>query len=340
MSITCLGPCEVKLSRDLDGHRTYNVSYKLQGTPGDDGPYDVMQCPDLPQTGDTFGGTGTALGQEDTWAKCHPDMVVRPLSQKDGEKVAHWIAELKFSTKAVKRCQDTQIGNPLEEPQKISGSFTNKTEEATYDRFGKPLKTSSHEQFRGAHVEFDRAVANVKIEQNVPTLGLSSFTSFINTVNSSTLWGMPKRTIKLSGISFERKLYGVCTYYYTRSFEFDVDAKTFDRYLLDEGTKVLCGHWATEADVAAGKSGWILDTIEGETPDADNPQHFIRYKDRNGENARVILNGAGLPADTTVFGTGSGGGSSGTAIETEYGYRKVEKYAESNFLLLGIPSSL
>jgi hypothetical protein len=43
---------------------------------------------------------------------------------------------------------------------------------------------------------------------------------------------------------------------------------------------------------------WVLDTIGGALPDPANPQHFDRYKDRNGENTKVILNGAGIPADS------------------------------------------
>jgi hypothetical protein len=59
-------------------------------------------------------------------------------------------------------------------------------------------------------------------------------------------------------------------------------------------------------------------------PDSTNPQHFIRYKDRNGENARVLLDGAGIPIEDGA-----------TPV-----YRDVEYYPESNFLLLGIPLTL
>jgi hypothetical protein len=67
---------------------------------------------------------------------------------------------------------------------------------------------------------------------------------------------------------------------------------------------------------------WVLDAISGGIPDHTNKQHFIRFKDFNGENARTQLNGSGAPSVTTVF------------------KNKVEYYPESNFLLLGIPVSL
>lgn len=40
-------------------------------------------------------------------------------------------------------------------------------------------------------------------------------------------------------------------------------------------------------------TGTVTFTTEA---DPENPHHFIRFKDRNGENARVILNGSGVPA--------------------------------------------
>jgi len=129
--------------------------------------------------------------------------------------------------------------------------------------------------------------------------------------------------------------------------------ETFDRELLDEGTKVLKGHWGrgmVRLPPAQGGimfdegHGWVVDDISpsytdqnlqivpAKEADPDNPSHFIRFKDRNNENARVILNGAGLPWDPSAE-------TSGTA-DDEPGRIRVEKYGESNFLLLGIPAAI
>lgn len=45
----------------------------------------------------------------------------------------------------------------------------------------------------------------------------------------------------------------------------------------------------------ATASGTVSVTFTTEA-DPTNPNHFMRFKDRNGENARVILNGSGVPA--------------------------------------------
>lgn len=67
-------------------------------------------------------------------------------------------------------------------------------------------------------------------------------------------------------------------------------------------------------------------------PDPTNPTHYVRLKDRNGENCRVILNGAGEPWDPNTSPTGTGGDEPGSIF--------VQKYGESNFLFLGIPTIL
>ena len=65
---------------------------------------------------------------------------------------------------------------------------------------------------------------------------------------------------------------------------------------------------------------WVLDR----SPDPDNLQDFIRYKDANGENTRAILNGRGVPVSSV---------SEAARIPIAY-------YQESNMFILGIPTSL
>lgn len=101
----------------------------------------------------------------------------------------------------------------------------------------------------------------------------------------------------------------------------------WDRDLLDEGTKVLCGRWDENGawqDVPIG-----TDFGSPIMPDPDNPADFIQFQDRQGNVTRVVLNGEGRPANSS-FGTGTGNTG-------EPGNIHVEKYYESDFLALGIP---
>jgi hypothetical protein len=279
-------------NRDSDGHREYTVQHLIE-TSYTDGPAVAMTTPGLPLPGSAW-SFGT---DNDQWAWCRADARVTIHQEKVGDPTRFWAVEQVFSSKPPEksRCQDASIQNPLLEPQDVSGSYTKYTEEATFDRFGRSITTSSHERFRGPQIEFDRNRPTVKIKQNVLNLGANVFSPMIDTVNALPLWGLPPRTIKLSNVSWQRKFYGQCFKYYERTLEFDINFQSFDRFLLDEGTKVLSGRW----NRATGE--WQTVNVNGLPPNPYNPAHFIRYKDRfTGENSRVVLNGRGLPADATT----------------------------------------
>lgn len=316
------GPYSWRGARDNEGHREYVVVHRVKGAflPGSaDGPANVMQTPGLPAVGSQW----SFDGDSDIWAWCRPGMQVSP--EVDGEQNEFWRVEQTFSTKPMNRCHDTQIENPLLEPVKISVSNVRYTEEATHDKDGDPILNSAHEQMRGPQVEFDKSRFQVVIEQNVAVQGLTVKAGLIDHVNNAPLWGLGTRRIKFSLFSSERKFHGLCQVYYTEKMTFDIDGSLlgFDRTLLDEGSKVLRGHWG-ETSRGEVKGRWYADV----GADPDNPSDFIRAKDSHGENMRVILN-HGVPVDIESTGTG----------ETVPGEILVEKYEEGNLLLLGIPLS-
>ena len=300
--------------RDSDGFREYTITNLVKTTDVADGPKTVMFAAGLPAIGSVWN-----FGNDiDVWAFCYPDMEVRRHPAiAPGEKGLWWEVDQKFSTKPLTRCQDTQVEDPLLEPQKVSGNFGKFTIEAVYDRFGNRIVSSSHEPLRGRQVEFDNNKPSVVIEQNVVNLGLSTFAQMIDTVNDGPMWGLPARCVKLSNAPWARKYYGQCNIYYTRIFEFDIDYNTFDRTGTDEGTKALRGHWDKNSASPTYRQ-WVVDSGVS----AANPAHFDRYKDWNGENVRGALNGAGVPIYTE-----------GTAGEID-----IEYYGQSNFFVLGIPA--
>lgn len=284
------GPKTKSGSRDSEGYTTYKVVYLVKSDDRLDGPAVVLNTPGLPVPGAVY-----ALDNDlDPYAWCRFDADVRLVEPQE----LWWEAEFTFSSKPLdkdkQRCSDFKVENPLLEPQKISGSFQKYQEEAVRDRYGRPITNSAWEQLRGPQVEFDKSRPNVKIEQNVAVLGLDLVTSMMDTLNAFPMWGLPRRTVKLSNFSWEKLYHGSCYAYYRRTFEFEVRYETFDRDLLDEGTKVLNGEW----DSANGE--WVVRNIAGSPPNRYDPRHFIRFKDRQGENSRVILNGAGLPAGAVV----------------------------------------
>lgn len=332
MAATLLGPTSWSMQRNTEGHRTYDLTHKIKCLKTE-GPATALQTPGLPVPGSVW----IVDDDVDLWAFCTQEATVKAMV--DGEPNTHFLVTQKFSTRPNPRCQDAQFEDPLLEPAKLSGGSISYTEEATEDRFGAPIRNSAFEQFRGAQVEFDANRPTVRVQKNYPTLGADVWAPMENTLNDAPLWGLPARCWKLSRITWDQQYFGQCEVYYTITYEFDAYVKEdpdtgelvsgFDRDLLDEGTKVLNGHWGRGGNEGYG---WVLDNIGGVAPDPLNPAHFIRFKDRNGENTRVILNGHGIPYDPEQA-------TSGTADDTP-GSIHVEKYPESNFLLLGIPLTL
>lgn len=302
--------------RSKEGHREYTVTHLVKASNVEVGPATVLTASGLPAIGSVW----SFPGESDNWAFCTPERTVSLHEHKEGEPHVWWRVDDIFTTaRDRKRCQDESIDDPLMEPAEVSGSFVKYTREATHDKDGNAITTPSKQQIRGPQVEFDEGRPTVRISKNYSTLGLDTFSAMLDTVNDTTLWGLPARCIKLSNISWSRKVYGVCDYYYTRAYEFDINYNTFDRTILREDTKVLNGHWEGGA--------WVLDNIDGNPPDPDKQSHFITYKDKMGDPSTAIVNADGTP----WLGTYSYAGG--------LPYITIQKYTESNFLLLGIPTS-
>lgn len=315
MSGTSLGPRTWKMTRDKEGYREYRIKFLVQVTDvGNDDPNVVLSASGLPLIGAPWAyGNGN-----DPWCRCWPNVTVTPYGIPEGRPVEFYTAEYLFTNKPLNRCQNSTIDNPLAEPQKVSGSFVNYTKKTTKDKDGGLIASSSHEPIP---VDKDESRPTVIIEQNVGTLGLATFSQMINTVNDSPLWGLDERCIKLRNAPWSRKLYGVCTYYYTRRFEFDINYNTFDLDdVADMGFKRVIGEW----DTSTNPPTW--DPVD--SVDRDNPENFVPITaPHTGDQITkpVMLDNNG-DVDTSPVASPS--------------FRPaIELYAESNFLTLGIPTS-
>lgn len=325
------GPVTQALEKSDDAHRDYSVTYLVKVLVTE-GVYTALNCPDLPAPGSPW----VFQDEVDVWAFRRQGASVVIHNEREGDPSKYYAVTLTFSTRPTWICSESEIEDPLREPQAVSGSFLRRTKEATYDRFYKPIKSSSHEMLRGPQVEFDKSKPTVIIEQNVADLQLALFSSMIDTVNSTPMWGLPPRCVKLDTCPWQKKYYGVCSVYFTRRLEFSVDFETFDRTLMDEGTKVLIGAWV-RANADGTKPS---DYGKWKSPESANyldPTNFQRFKDLNDENCRVILDGGGQPAMTL---NSFDPNSVTPPTPGEAGKIKVEKYFQSNFFLLGIPPVL
>lgn len=289
------------MTRDSEGHRTYRITYRVRGDKRD-GPATVIQTPGLPLVGSFW----IVDNDVDLWAWCRADAEVQPVLE--GEPNRLWDVTFTFSTKPITDKEggggmgggnggsSSGIEDPLLQPQKISGNFIKYTEQATTDATGRLLTNSAHQPLEGPALEFDANRPAVRIEQNVIQLGANVFSPMVDTVNANPLWGLPARTIKLSNVTWDKKYYGPGIPYYTRVLDFDIMYQTFDRVIIDKGTKVLKGHW----DRTTGL--WTLDKIAGRDPDPSNPTHFICAVDRYDNPTTLVLDGAGKPYEPLETG--------------------------------------
>lgn len=336
MAFVNLGRVSWGGSRDDEGYREYKVKFRLRGD-DDDGPAQALLTPGLP----VYGSTWNFGNDLDDWAWCRWNATMTV--QVENEKSKFFFIEYTFSTKptAEKACKDTQVEDPLLEPYKVSGSFVKYQEEVVSDKDGKKVLNTAFEPFKGAQAEFDANRPQVKVEQNVAALGLSTFAPMIDGLNDRAMWGLPARCIKLSNVSWEKKFYGICYAYYTRSLEFDIRYPTkeildsmattgaggFDRFLLNEGTKVLYGKWVNGDYV-------IRPVATGKPADVNNPRHYVRFKDPNNENARCIIDSETGGPWFPDAGTGTG------PLDNTPPSLLVQKYASVNFGLLNVPTTL
>lgn len=293
---TVVGRYSWGLSRDDEGHRTYDITWMVRMNSTTEGPTSAMLAAGLPEVGAVWD-----YGADyDVWALCTPVIEARPFKTAN-EPGRYWLVTQSFSTVPRSRCQDETVEDPLVEPAKISGSFRKFRKEIQKDRNGDPVVSSSHEILTGGVTEFDHNKPTVSIEMNFATLPLATYAEYMDSVNDATLWGLDARKIKLSNASWRRNLYGLCNFYYTVNYEFDIDFNTFDTVALDEGWRKL-----------------------GPNGDETNPDDFVRHQDLRGHYAKTLLDGAGSPLPA---------GDIPVEIDIEY-------YPEKNLLLLGIPSEL
>lgn len=300
MSTELLGIIDWDLNVDGEGHRDYKLKWLVKASGKFVGPYSVFVTPGLPVVGTIWNIAG-GNGETDVWAACHPDTKVTPRLTNEANFL--WEIEQLFSTRPISEENRNEDKNPLLEPDRISGSFVKFTEEVQKNKDGTALRNSSHERIRGPIVEFDANRPTVTIERNLPNLPLSNLSQLIDNVNDRPMWGLAARQVKLSNVSWNRQVYAINdtqSFYYGVSYEFDINFRTFDRKAVDAGKKVL------------SKGGNV-----------NNPKDFEAYKDVNGENTTVFLNGMGAPLED---------GDNPVDI-------LIQHYPESNLFQLGLPTS-
>lgn len=262
MAAEVLGPLEWTVDKDQMTHRDYTITWLVETDDPDDGPTTVLSAAGLPTI-----GTQWNFGNDfDPWALCWPNARCTPVLT--GEPNLRWIVENKFSTRPLMRCMDTQIENPLAEPYRVSGGFFKKTKLVDKDQFGNPVRSSSQQRITGGVMEFDDNRPTVRVGFNQLFWPGALYADMVDSVNDAPLWGLPARCVKLSNGTWTRNMWGVCNFYFTVDYEFEIQyeldddgnlVKTWDRKVHDKGTRCLTGYspgeWEIVGPDGVGSSG-------------------------------------------------------------------------------------
>ena len=314
MALTNLGVYDWGGGRDIELHRNYWVKFLIETSDSSDGPQTLTYTPGLPAVGSTW-----VFGNDsDSYALCKPIVECETVVKK--QQNFYWILKYEFSTRPWRTCATVEITNPLSQPDRINGSFVNyqemvnkrRDDTATGTAGGAPILSSSLEPI---YVQKDVDRPSVQITQTVLSLGLDVFSQMVNTLNDATLWGLPARCIKLRNVPWRRMVWGLCTYYYERTLEFDIKYDTFDETEIRD-----VGHRWLDPD----KEPWY-GWIPADRLDIDN---FTEITDGRGNvlSKPVLLNGEGEKCTSPTT--------------HEHFIPTVELYDESNFLTLGVPATL
>jgi len=260
-------------STDDEGHVDYNLVWNVET----DGPYaDPTFAAGLPAPGSTLSVGGVLTNP---WA-----FYQRKGSAKlrhEGKHFRLWDVTTLFTTRPNRRCQTDAIEDPLLEPHKIRGGQDTFQREAIEDKDGNAILNAAGQRFRGPAVQIEDGYSTFEIEQNVAWINVDVLGDYVYAVNNAAHWGLGARTIRCRSITWEEVLYGTCYFYFKVTSGFQINKKTWDLKLLEEGDVVL-----------------IKDT---------NPPRFKRAKDEYEENLTHVLldaNGNALaPGDPEVYTT-------------------------------------
>lgn len=316
MSATALGRVAWSSGIDNEGYVEYMLRTLVRTTTPEDGPYVAMNALGLPSRG-SYWSYGNDV---DFSAYYQPTVTARPVY--DTEPCVYWLVENKFSSKPLTKDSDGGSGGGGGGGGainiKVSGSFNLYQKKVTTDRLGKLIKSSSLELIDGVEKEKDRPT--VSIEQNSLSIGPTDFASMVkmvSNVNDAEMWGLPARHIMLKNIEWTSHLTGEPINRYSRTLHFEcrwLDDPFDQDDIIDTGWKVLRGKWVNHV--------WVPDAGLDKT----DPNNFIVFKDEFGSNfpTRTLLN-EGNPL---------------TDFENPKFIPPVELQTESNFFLLGIPTTL
>lgn len=209
------------------GQRIYTQMWDVYCDSSNDGPKTIMDHASIPQIGDPY-----AFGSE-----VDPGAILvnvglsrfSPPSLASGSSVL-WRWQLKLDYKVADPAEGDE--NPLLRPVEIRGGAALFVNQTTKDKDGNVMKNAATEAL--PPTDIDDAMFEVEFVRNESSSPASFIPSYINHINSFTIWGGDVHTWKCQDIRYEKKTEGIYTYWQvTYRFRYNPDSYVLQR--VNEG---------------------------------------------------------------------------------------------------------
>lgn len=279
-----------------DGHREYMITYCVRTNSESDGPAVVLASGSLPVRGDMYVSGNDA----DVFAGC--SFVGNARRDKSDATRLLWLVDAKFTTKGSKEDPNNPPGDPLSWAWKVSGSFGAGQRYPTKDIADRAIVNTADEPFEDVP-PVDEPTIILKLEKNTATVSLSQWYSAKGHVNSTEIWGLPVRTMRLLQWNWSPQFTGAGRVYVNNQFEVEVNFAGYYFKPLNVGYREKLG---VDAD---GKATYRAITANGEL--IAKPAYLDTFGQRQ------------LAGEDPVYFDGEGDNPQGFKLEYEYDFTQI-----------------
>jgi len=216
--------------RDRKGHRHFTVDYLVQFT----------DCVVDPLSAENFTDSYAApftLYREDGVLICEDPLAF--MVEKDAEPFEDTMVRVtcRYTTE---NSEQARYENPLDRPTIANWGFTKLQLAYQADRNGNLIVNTAGEVMEG--LVRDKYYPQVTVIRNESSFNPGLATSFVDTVNVSSILGSPARTVLCTDISrqaAEAQVQNGTLFYSVVQYSFAHNPNTFDKFFLSRGYKEL-----------------------------------------------------------------------------------------------------
>lgn len=195
-------PISSEMDVDSELNRNYTSIYEAY-TLKTDSPLQALQCAGIPNYYQFYTwGTDADFNAWITRISAKPKRSEDITDDSGTVAMRQWVVTVNHSTKSTSRNSGVPRSSPIFEPPKVRGSFMEYIEQAFRDRNNKPITNSSFEPLMPP-LQKENSHDSLFLSYNTPVISLSQRSEYRNSVNSTSIWGLSRRQVKMKSWNYE-----------------------------------------------------------------------------------------------------------------------------------------